>query len=149
MLIKVNPEKKATLKSTWTSRFVHMLIRIFFFPVTIEGDKVCFRWLSCKTLIHITLGFGLFTLLVYFAWSSSNFLVTVKESFSQVWHTIQQKMDKPEAKSQLKVPKNYKYPKRTEGPLHLPQIFLQKLLKVWKKFSSSNNFRSSKTKMQK
>ena len=84
MLIKVNPEKKSALKSTWTSRFVHLLIKLFFFPVTIEGNKVCFSWLSWKTLVHFALGIGLNTLLAYLGLSSINFLDTLNANFSEV-----------------------------------------------------------------
>ena len=84
MLIKVNPEKKSALKSTWTSRFVLLLIKICFFPVTIEGDKVCFSWLSWKSLVHFTLGVGLFASLVFFGLSSINFLDALKTNFSEV-----------------------------------------------------------------
>ena len=86
MLIKVNPEKQSEseLKSTWTSRFVQSLIRIFFFPVTIEGDKVCFSWLSWKTLVHFAFGIGLFASLAYLGLSSINFLDTLNANFSEV-----------------------------------------------------------------
>ena len=84
MFIKVGPEKQATFKSTWTSRFVHLLIKIFFFPVTIEEDNICFRWLSWRILLHITLGVGLFVFFTYLGMSSINFLDLLKANFSDV-----------------------------------------------------------------
>ena len=91
MLIKVNPENQATLKLTWTSSFVVLLIKILFLPVTIEGDKVSFRWLSWKTLFHLAFTIGVFFLFMVFALSSIDFWGTLMTSFSTV---IMPKFDK-------------------------------------------------------
>ena len=84
MLIKVKPEHQATLKLTWTSRFVLLLIKISFLPVTIEGDKVSFSWLSWKTLLHLAFGTGVYFSFVIFGLSSIDFWETAMTSFSRV-----------------------------------------------------------------
>ena len=91
MLIKVKPEHQATLKFTWTSRFVILLVKILFLPVTIEGDKVSFRWLSWKTLFHLAFTIGVFFLFMVFGLSSIDFWGTLMTSFSTV---IMPKFDK-------------------------------------------------------
>ena len=88
MLIKVNPEKKSALKSTWTSRFVRLLIRIFFLPVTIKGDKVFFSWLSWRTLIHFAFGTGVYFSFIIGGLSSIDYWDTVMITFSRVFSVI-------------------------------------------------------------
>ena len=84
MLLKVNPVRKQTVKITWTSRFIRSLFKICFFPVTIEGDKVFFSWLSLKILVHFALGIGIFFSFMIVSFSSIDFFNTVKKSLSVV-----------------------------------------------------------------
>ena len=84
MLSKISPEYQKTQKTTWTSRFVRLLINICFFPITIKGEKVCFSWLSWKILIHFALGIAFFTTFAFFGLQSINFIDTIKDQFTKV-----------------------------------------------------------------
>ena len=84
MLSKISPEGQKTQKTTWTSRFVRLLINICFFPITIKGEKVCFSWLSWKILIHFALGIAFFTTFAFFGLQSINFIDTIKDQFTKV-----------------------------------------------------------------
>ena len=85
MLLKVNPEKLSAVKSTWTSRFVCLLIKIFFLPVTIKGDKVFFSWLSWRTLIHFAFGTGVYFSFIIGGLTSIDYWDTVMIIFSRVY----------------------------------------------------------------
>ena len=84
MLSKISPEGQKTQKTTWTSRFVRLLINICFFPITIKGKKICFSLLSWKILIHFALGIVFFTTFAYFGLSSINFVDNLKDQFTKV-----------------------------------------------------------------
>ena len=84
MLLKVNPETKESLKPTWTSRFVRLLLKICFFPVTIDGDEVLFSWLSWKTLFHFVISIGVYSSFSIWGLSSIDFLGSVEKSFFKV-----------------------------------------------------------------
>ena len=86
MFRKVNPnvEHSNQMSISKTSYFVSFLLKICFFPVYVEGDKITFRLFSCKTFIHITLSFGLFTTFNILAYISSGLNEVAMEIMSSV-----------------------------------------------------------------
>ena len=84
MLTKINPEGQKTHKVTWTSRFVRLLIYLCFFPISIQGKKVCFSWLSWKILVHFAIGTVFMTTFSFFGLSSINFIDSIKETLTKV-----------------------------------------------------------------
>ena len=88
MFSKVNPEKLPAVKPTWTSHFVRLLIKLFFLPVTIRGDKVFFSWLSWRTLIHFAFGTGVYFSFIIGGLSSIDYWDTVMITFSRVFSVI-------------------------------------------------------------
>ena len=75
MFRKVNPSVNHSnqISISRTSYFVRFLLKICFFPVYIEGDKIMFRLFSCKTFVHVTLSFGLFSSFVVIGFILSGF----------------------------------------------------------------------------
>ena len=75
MFRKVNPNLRDSnqISLSRTSYFVRFLLKICFFPVYIEGDKIMFRLFSCKTFVHVTLSFGLFSSFVVIGFILSGF----------------------------------------------------------------------------
>ena len=73
MLTKVNPNVQNLSKMSRTSYFVRFLLKICFFPLYIKEDKIIFRLFSFKTIIHVTLSFGVFITVVVLAFLSSEF----------------------------------------------------------------------------
>ena len=86
MFRKVSPNAKHSnqISLSRTSYFVRFLLKICFFPVYVEGDKITFRLFSCKTFIHITLSFGLFTTFNVLAYISSGLNEVATEIMSSV-----------------------------------------------------------------
>ena len=86
MFRKVNPNVKHSnqISLSRTSYFVRFLLKIWFFPVYVEGDKIVFRLFSCKTFIHITLSFGFFTTFLVIAYISSGFT----EVLMSIWSSV-------------------------------------------------------------
>ena len=81
MFRKVNPN---VISLSRTSYFARFLLKICFFPVYVEGDKIVFRLFSCKTLIHVTLSFGFFTTFLVIAYISSGFT----EVLMSIWSSV-------------------------------------------------------------
>ena len=73
MFRKVSPKSNTAFSLTWTSSFVRFLMKICFFPIYIEGDKVIVKLLSWKTLVHIVVGIWVYLAIIILGFSTSGF----------------------------------------------------------------------------
>ena len=84
MMIKVKPTLNMEGSCTWTSYFVRFLLKICFFPVYIEGQKVRFSFISLKTPVHIATNIGVFSSLYIIGMITSGWDAVLTDKLSLV-----------------------------------------------------------------
>ena len=84
MLRKVNPNVEHSNQISRTSCFVRFLLKICFFPVYMEGDKIIYRLFSWKSFIHVTLSFGFFFLVLVLGFITSGLTEVVTSMMTNV-----------------------------------------------------------------
>ena len=84
MLRKVNPNVEHSNQISRTSCFVRFLLKICFFPVYMEGDKIIYRLFSWKSFIHVTLSFGFFFLVLVLGFITSGLTGVVTSMMTNV-----------------------------------------------------------------
>ena len=88
--MKVSPKVQSAGSMSWTSYYVRILIKICYFPIYMEGEKVTFSLLSLKTFIHFTLNIGIFIGLFLLTLFLSGFIGLVEEKIKRVSTTYRQ-----------------------------------------------------------
>ena len=84
MIMKVKPVALMDESYTKTSFFVRLLLKLCFFPIYLEGEKVRFSFLSWKTLVHLAISIGVFSSIYILGMYTSGSFEYAKKELSMV-----------------------------------------------------------------
>ena len=94
MIMKVKPEVLMDESCTRTSYFVRFLLRLCFFPIYLEGQKVRFSLFSWKTLVHLAINIGVFSLLLILGMQMSGYAEYAITQFLLVSYLVKPSLEK-------------------------------------------------------